>query len=49
MAAVEENLASLRERLPAPCLGVIPWLLTPTPAQLADQLDVQTLLNQNLA
>jgi len=49
MAAVEENLASLRERLPAPCLGVIPWLLTPTPAQLADQIDVQTLLNQNLA
>ncbi|MEA3640684.1 MAG: dethiobiotin synthase [Lamprobacter sp.] len=36
MAAAEENLATLRERLPAPCFGVIPWLSGPTPAQVAD-------------
>jgi dethiobiotin synthetase len=44
MAAAEENLATLRERLPVPCLGVIPWLLVPTPAQVADQLNVGRLL-----
>lgn len=36
MAAADENLATLRERLPAPCLGVVPWLSAPTPAQVAD-------------
>ena len=25
MLCVEENLASLRQRIPAPCLGVLPW------------------------
>ncbi|MCF8016093.1 MAG: dethiobiotin synthase [Chromatiaceae bacterium] len=39
MAAADDNLATLRERLPAPCLGVIPWLRTPTPIQVADFLE----------
>jgi dethiobiotin synthetase len=26
MTAREENIATLRERLPAPCLGTVPWL-----------------------
>ncbi|WP_410761684.1 dethiobiotin synthase [Halochromatium sp.] len=38
MAAVEGNLASLRALLPAPCMGVIPWLETPTPERVADHL-----------
>ncbi|NEX18329.1 MAG: dethiobiotin synthase [Halochromatium sp.] len=44
MAAVDENLTTLREWLAAPCLGVIPWLPAPTPAQIADQLVVAELL-----
>ena len=34
MARAEENLATLRELLPAPCLGVLPFAQTPAPAQL---------------
>jgi dethiobiotin synthetase len=37
MDALEENLATLRERLPAPCLGVLPH--GAAPAQAAAQLD----------
>lgn len=36
MDALEENLASLRELLPAPCLGVLPYGLAP--AQAASRL-----------
>jgi dethiobiotin synthetase len=36
MAAQEENLASLRELLPAPCLGVLPHGMAP--AQAAERL-----------
>ena len=42
MAAVEENLATLRELLPAPCLGVLPHGVPP--AQAAAALDVAALL-----
>jgi len=38
MDALEENLAALEERLPAPCLGVIPPD-TPAPSQAAQYLD----------
>jgi dethiobiotin synthetase len=38
MSAADENLATLRERLPAPCLGVVPWLSTTVAAQVADHL-----------
>ncbi len=31
MARVEDNLATLRERLPAPCLGVFPFTESPDP------------------
>lgn len=34
MGRVEENLATLRELLPAPCLGVLPFAQTPDPVQL---------------
>ncbi len=39
MARVEENIATLRERLPAPCLGIVPHLDTPDPVRAATALD----------
>jgi len=41
MAALEDNLATLRELLPAPCLGVLPYGLAP--AQAAGRLDLAPL------
>jgi len=38
MALAEENLATLRERLPAPCLGELPWASAPEPRALAPYL-----------
>lgn len=35
----EENLDALRELLPGPLLGVVPWLESPTPERVADCLD----------
>jgi dethiobiotin synthetase len=39
MARAADNIATLRERLPAPCLGVLPFAAAPTPRLLADELD----------
>jgi dethiobiotin synthetase len=39
MARRDENLATLRETLPAPCLGVVPRLTQPDPRQVARALD----------
>lgn len=44
MAAREENIATLRERLGAPCLGVLPFASDPDPARLASHLEVAPLL-----
>ncbi|HEV2540917.1 MAG TPA: dethiobiotin synthase [Frateuria sp.] len=41
MAALEDNLATLRELLPAPCLGVLPHGLAP--AQAATRLQLAAL------
>jgi hypothetical protein len=38
MARADDNLATLRERLPAPCLGVLPFCADPDPRALADDL-----------
>ncbi|HET7063686.1 MAG TPA: dethiobiotin synthase [Rudaea sp.] len=38
MARVEDNLATLRELLPAPCLGVLPFAVEPDPRELAGHL-----------
>ncbi|WP_114241864.1 dethiobiotin synthase [Dyella sp. C9] len=43
MAAVEENLATLRRLLPAPCLGVLPHGVPP--AKAAAELDIAALLD----
>lgn len=38
MAAIEENIATLRELLPAPCLGILPYGMAPEQASaLLDQ------------
>lgn len=42
MEAADENLATLRELLPAPCLGVLPHGLEP--AQAARELDVRPII-----
>lgn len=40
---LEENLATLAERLPAPCLGRVPHLAEATPAAVAAYLDLSRL------
>ncbi|NBC47669.1 MAG: dethiobiotin synthase [Gammaproteobacteria bacterium] len=43
MAAAEANLSTLRERLPAPCIGEVPWLERPTPERVASHLRIARL------
>ena len=43
MAARDENVATLRERLPAPCLGIVPRLSAVTPAAVAARLDSEEI------
>lgn len=40
---LEENLATLAERLPAPCVGRVPRLAQATPAAVAAHLDLGIL------
>lgn len=44
MAALDENLHTLKELLPAPCLGVLPWAPGAEAAVMAAQLDLAPLL-----
>jgi dethiobiotin synthetase len=37
------NIEALRERLPAPCLGSLPWMSVPSTALAADKLDFSPL------
>lgn len=41
-----DNLATLTERLAAPCLGCVPHLASPQPAQVAEHLQLQSLLTR---
>ncbi|MCU1717771.1 dethiobiotin synthase [Pseudomonas sp. 5P_3.1_Bac2] len=43
---VEDNLATLGERLPALCLGFVPHLASPSPAEVAGYLDLTPLLSR---
>ncbi|MBL8224992.1 MAG: dethiobiotin synthase [Chromatiales bacterium] len=44
MPVRDENVATLRARLPAPCLGVVPWLgQAPRPAAVAAALETGSL------
>lgn len=42
MARVDDNLAMLRARLPAPCWGVLPHAVAPDPMALAQRLRLPT-------
>jgi dethiobiotin synthetase len=44
MPARDENVATLRQRLPAPLLGMLPYQPHPDPAALAHHLDITSLL-----
>lgn len=44
MDRAAQNLATLRQRLPAPCLGQIPWLAEPAGARAAEFLALERLL-----
>jgi dethiobiotin synthetase len=45
MPVLQENIDSLRQRLPVPCLGVVPFLAEPSPENAAVCFDCE-LLNQ---
>ncbi len=48
MAAFDENLETLKSRLVAPCLGVIPWLVNhDSRSSVSMLLSVRKLVNQN--
>jgi dethiobiotin synthetase len=42
-ARLDENLATLAQRLPAPCLGRVPYLANPSAAAVADYLELHQL------
>lgn len=42
-APLQDNLATLTQRLPAPCLGVLPYAVHPDPAQLSGLIDLSRL------
>lgn len=44
MSRPDENLATLRQMIEAPCLGVVPWLDQPSADEIAAHLDVSVLL-----
>lgn len=43
MPALDENIHSLMARIPAPCLGVVPWLESAQPAAVASALHTDAL------
>ena len=44
MDSLEGNLATLRERLAVPCLGVVPWLERPSPEAVSGHLDIEPII-----
>lgn len=43
MPVLQENIDSLKARLPVPCLGVVPFLVEPSPAQVASYFEPAAL------
>lgn len=43
MPVLQQNIYSLAARIPAPCLGVVPWLDNTAPEAVARALDSETL------
>ena len=46
MACRDENVAMLSQRLPAPCLGRLPYQAAPDPAAMAQYLHVATVIDR---
>ncbi|WP_027910055.1 dethiobiotin synthase [Pseudomonas sp. URMO17WK12:I4] len=44
VARLDDNLATLAERLPAPCIGQVPFLPSIAPQQVAQHLDLSRLM-----
>lgn len=44
MPAYDENLDTLVALIDAPCLGLVPWMGSPDPQQIAEHLDLAPLL-----
>ena len=44
MLVHDENLATLAALIDAPCLGVVPWMVSPDPRRVAKHLDLAPLL-----
>lgn len=44
MPVLQENIHSLAVRIPAPCLGVVPWLDNAAPESVASVLDQESLV-----
>ena len=44
MPFLDDNVATLRSRLAAPCLGTVPHLADGGPARAAEHLDLDALL-----
>ena len=42
----KENVQTLKDSLPAPCLGVVPWLETVDNRAVAEHLDIQPLVKK---
>ena len=45
MRAYDENLATLAALIDTPCLGVVPWMASPDPGQIAGYLDLDQVLD----
>jgi dethiobiotin synthetase len=43
MRATDENIQTLQQRIPAPCLGVVPFMNQPTPEKFAEYLSLSGL------
>lgn len=43
MPVLHENIQSLAARIPAPCLGVVPWLDEAAPASVAEAFDPEAI------
>ena len=43
MPALQDNIHSLSARIPAPCLGVVPWLDSPQPEAVAAALHIDSV------
>ncbi|WP_066014269.1 dethiobiotin synthase [Endozoicomonas atrinae] len=44
MSRYDENLATLKNMIPAPCLGVVPFLSDTSSGRVAEYLDISTLV-----